>query len=94
MQKYDSQQPLPTFGPYLLWPNGRPSQQVLSSCCIFLRSTDHNKFVLTVVLKVPLYTGDWHDESFHFSYFSAFLTMAALYLSRTMCRCFGYECRR
>ena len=27
-----SQQPLPTFGPCLLWPNGRPSQQLLSSC--------------------------------------------------------------
>jgi len=27
------QQPLPTFGPRLLWPNGRPSQQLLSSCC-------------------------------------------------------------
>jgi len=27
-------QPLPTFGPCLLWPNGRPSQQLLSSCCI------------------------------------------------------------
>ena len=26
------QQPLPTFGPCLLWPNGRPSQQLLSSC--------------------------------------------------------------
>jgi len=25
-------QPLPTFGPCLLWPNGRPSQQLLSSC--------------------------------------------------------------
>jgi len=23
----------PLFGPYLLWPNGRPSQQLLSSCC-------------------------------------------------------------
>jgi len=26
------QQPLPTFGPCLLWPNGRPSQQLLNSC--------------------------------------------------------------
>ena len=26
------QQHLPTFGPCLLWPNGRPSQQLLSSC--------------------------------------------------------------
>jgi len=26
------QQPHPTFGPCLLWPNGRPSQQLLSSC--------------------------------------------------------------
>jgi len=26
------QQPLPLFGPCLLWPNGRPSQQLLSSC--------------------------------------------------------------
>jgi len=23
----------PIFGPYLLWPNGRPSQLLLSSCC-------------------------------------------------------------
>jgi len=27
------QQPLPHFGPCLLWPNGRLSQQLLSSCC-------------------------------------------------------------
>jgi len=27
-----AEQPLPTFGPCLLWPNGRPSQQLLSSC--------------------------------------------------------------
>jgi len=27
-----TQQPLPTFSPCLLWPNGRPSQQLLSSC--------------------------------------------------------------
>ena len=26
------QQPLSTFGPCLLWPNSRPSQQQLSSC--------------------------------------------------------------
>jgi len=26
------QQPLPTFSRCLLWPNGRPSQQLLSSC--------------------------------------------------------------
>jgi len=26
------QQPLSTFDPRLLWPNGRPSQQLLSSC--------------------------------------------------------------
>jgi len=25
-------QPLPTFGPCLLWPSGRPSQQLLCSC--------------------------------------------------------------
>jgi len=28
------QQPLPTLGPCLLWPNGRPSQQLLSFCFI------------------------------------------------------------
>ena len=28
-----AQQP-PFFGPCLLWPNGRPSQQLLSCCCI------------------------------------------------------------
>jgi len=26
----------PLFGPYLLWPNGRPSQQLLSSCFLIL----------------------------------------------------------
>jgi len=26
------QQPLPTFGPCLLWPNGCQSQELLSSC--------------------------------------------------------------
>ena len=30
------QQPLPTFGSCLLWPNGGPSQQLLSSCFLFL----------------------------------------------------------
>jgi len=30
------QQPLPTFCPCLLWPNGRPSQQLLSSCWMIL----------------------------------------------------------
>jgi len=29
----------PLFGPALLWPNGRPSQQLLSSC-IFCHLTD------------------------------------------------------
>jgi len=28
------QQPFPTCGPLLLWPNGRPSQQLLSSCSV------------------------------------------------------------
>jgi len=28
--------PSPLFGPYLLWPNGRPSQQLLSSCYLIL----------------------------------------------------------
>jgi len=27
------QLPQPLFGPYLLWPNGRPSRQLLSSSC-------------------------------------------------------------
>ena len=31
------QQPLPTFGPCLLWPNGRQSQQLLSSCSYIRR---------------------------------------------------------
>jgi len=31
------QQPIPTFGPCLLWPNGRPSQQLLSSCFTHLK---------------------------------------------------------
>jgi len=26
------EQPLPTFSPHRLWPNGRSSQQLLSSC--------------------------------------------------------------
>ena len=34
---HPSQQPLPTFGPCLLWPNGRPSQQLLSSCILVAR---------------------------------------------------------
>jgi len=33
------QQPLPTFGPCLLWPNGRPSQQLLSSCGVHIGAT-------------------------------------------------------
>jgi len=31
-----TQQPLHTFGPCLLWPNGHPSQQLLSSCIMLL----------------------------------------------------------
>jgi len=30
------QQPFPTFGPCLLWPNGRPSQQLLALVYILL----------------------------------------------------------
>jgi len=30
----------PTFGPYLFWPNGRPSQQLLSSCLLRFRAVD------------------------------------------------------
>ena len=30
--KKGSQHPLPNFGPCLLWPNGRPSQLLLSTC--------------------------------------------------------------
>jgi len=29
--------PFTLFGPCLLWPNGRPSQQLLSSCITFLQ---------------------------------------------------------
>ena len=32
-----AQQPPPIFGPCLLWPNGRPSRQLLGSCyCVAL----------------------------------------------------------
>jgi len=30
--KGEHSSPPPLFGPYLLWPNGRPSQQLLSCC--------------------------------------------------------------
>jgi len=33
------QQPLPTFGPCLLWQNGRPSQQLLSSCSTIISTS-------------------------------------------------------
>jgi len=33
-----AQQPLRLLGPCLLWPNGLPSQQLLSSCQILLPS--------------------------------------------------------
>jgi len=48
-----AQQP-PLFGPCLLWPNGRPSQQLLSSCPSSLRNyngmTDYicRRFILNV----------------------------------------------
>ena len=35
------QQPLPTFDPCLLWPNGRLSQQLLSSCVLYRPSAPH-----------------------------------------------------
>jgi len=38
------QQP-PLFGPYLLWPNGRPSQQFLSSCFVL------NWIIFTVIIE-------------------------------------------
>ena len=43
----------PLFGPYLLWPNGRPSQQLLSSCYDLLQQ-----------LPPPiLITGDFNSQS-------------------------------
>jgi len=34
----------PNFGPYLLWPNGRSSQLLLSSCCVVaVVGTDENR---------------------------------------------------
>jgi len=32
----------PMFGPRLLWPNGRPSQLLLSTCCSLPTTTRHN----------------------------------------------------
>jgi len=45
------QQPLPTFGPCLLWPNGRPSQQLLSSCYTWVLGMLclHNDIFLTAI---------------------------------------------
>ena len=39
----------PTFGPCLLWPNGRPSQQLLSSC--------------TKMAKCRMMQITWHDDT-------------------------------
>jgi len=36
-----AQQP-PPFGPGLLWTNGRPSQQLLSSCCCYFEGQQNN----------------------------------------------------
>ena len=35
LQKIRGHSSLPLFGPCLLWPNGRPSQQLLSSCTVY-----------------------------------------------------------
>jgi len=35
--------PSPLFGPCLLWPNGRPSQQLLNAC--FTMTTIHTAYV-------------------------------------------------
>jgi len=51
-----AQQPLPTFGSCLLWPNGRPSQQLLSSfSCAYVHMytyicTNYNYYRICILL--------------------------------------------
>jgi len=40
--------PPPIFGPRLLWPNGRPSQLLLSTCSLYWRCSDYLRFLQTV----------------------------------------------
>jgi len=47
--KGGAQQPPPVFGPCLLWPNGRPSQQLLSCC-----STMYVRYDVFCCLSSPL----------------------------------------
>jgi len=51
------EQPLPTFGPCLLWSNCRPSQQLLSSC------TNGRPKTQTVVPRALNSPGDPYTES-------------------------------
>ena len=46
------QQPLPSFGPCLLWPNGGPSEQLLSSCYIYDNNREPDS-ELTNILFAP-----------------------------------------
>ena len=53
-------QPSPIFGPCLLWPNGRPSQLVLSTCYIYLKlgnsyRTNRNVIIQYLVLQCSLH---------------------------------------
>jgi len=38
-QRKGAKQPLPLFGPCLLWPNGRQYQKLLSSCIKLIKTT-------------------------------------------------------
>jgi len=42
-------QQLPNFGLYLFWPNGRPSQQLLSCCCAVRANRQTNRHADTLI---------------------------------------------
>jgi len=43
----------PFFGPCLLWPNGRPSQLLLSTCLLYLNMYAAPKNPVYAIVKVP-----------------------------------------
>ena len=51
-----AQKPRPLFGPCLLWPSGRPSQQLLSSCYNFLAKA---QFISTYFLQICTISCRW-----------------------------------
>jgi len=54
--------PPPLFSPCLLWPNGRPSQLVLSTCYIYLKLGNSYRTNRTVIIQYLVLQCSLHND--------------------------------